>query len=507
MGNLCTHNNKNKTVAVIGGGISGISAATTLIKNGYNVVIFEKTNSLTGVWKSKANDSSTLQVDSCIFSQVDTEAISIDNNTNNVYSTAEEVVEYYEKYIKDNNLSNNVKFNCDVLEYINNKDGTVDIIYEENKIKKHETFYSVWIRTGSLGKRSEITYNGEDKFLGNIAYGDSNDTKEIDFTDKHVTVIGAGAFANDNVINAINSGAKSVTMLVRNRRFIFPRKEIAAMGYQGLSIMNALSNSSRIKNWQKIMESCKEKYTEAGLLDHYNQLIKKVDGYDIQSWSGVGNASDEMFLAAKYNILDIVDGEIKELNEDSIITKDNKIIKTDIIVKCIGSKSNDQLLKGKLLVDTIFDFHSNGKVNHNVNIDHTTKPFFLGPLVNPNVFVLIAYPLISNIFDSVCVKAMENPKSLKRAWRRSLSGPNYEFSTIETVDISSYLTLFWKILDLKYPFAWIPSLAIVFWTARRKLYNYLDQDFYKKLDDDWNKLDEKYKLLQIKYNGIEELKE
>ena len=49
MGNLCTHNNKNKTVAVIGGGISGISAATTLIKNGYNVVIFEKTNSLTGV--------------------------------------------------------------------------------------------------------------------------------------------------------------------------------------------------------------------------------------------------------------------------------------------------------------------------------------------------------------------------------------------------------------------------------------------------------------------------
>ena len=59
-------------------------------------------NSLTGVWESKANDSSTLKVDSCIFSQV--EAISIDNNTNNVYSIAKEVVEYYKKYIKDNNL-------------------------------------------------------------------------------------------------------------------------------------------------------------------------------------------------------------------------------------------------------------------------------------------------------------------------------------------------------------------------------------------------------------------
>jgi protoporphyrinogen oxidase len=41
---------KGMRIAIIGGGISGITAATILQKNGCEPVIFEKSKKLGGVW-------------------------------------------------------------------------------------------------------------------------------------------------------------------------------------------------------------------------------------------------------------------------------------------------------------------------------------------------------------------------------------------------------------------------------------------------------------------------
>ncbi|MBR8832630.1 MAG: NAD(P)/FAD-dependent oxidoreductase [Stigonema ocellatum SAG 48.90 = DSM 106950] len=41
---------KNKRIAVIGAGISGIAAANVLKKNGYEVVVFEESTEIGGVW-------------------------------------------------------------------------------------------------------------------------------------------------------------------------------------------------------------------------------------------------------------------------------------------------------------------------------------------------------------------------------------------------------------------------------------------------------------------------
>jgi cation diffusion facilitator CzcD-associated flavoprotein CzcO len=43
-------NESNLPVAVIGAGISGIAAAHVLKKNGYHVIVFEKSESIGGVW-------------------------------------------------------------------------------------------------------------------------------------------------------------------------------------------------------------------------------------------------------------------------------------------------------------------------------------------------------------------------------------------------------------------------------------------------------------------------
>ncbi|NJK57937.1 MAG: NAD(P)-binding protein [Pleurocapsa sp. SU_5_0] len=41
---------KNKRIAVIGAGISGIAAANVLKKQGYEAVIFKKSTVIGGVW-------------------------------------------------------------------------------------------------------------------------------------------------------------------------------------------------------------------------------------------------------------------------------------------------------------------------------------------------------------------------------------------------------------------------------------------------------------------------
>ena len=49
------------TIGIIGAGISGIASAKEAIKNGYNVQLFEKNESIGGVWYSKSYPGCRIQ--------------------------------------------------------------------------------------------------------------------------------------------------------------------------------------------------------------------------------------------------------------------------------------------------------------------------------------------------------------------------------------------------------------------------------------------------------------
>ena len=53
----------NKTVAIIGAGISGLCTASVFRKRGINPVILEKSEEAGGIWKSLANHTSRAQID------------------------------------------------------------------------------------------------------------------------------------------------------------------------------------------------------------------------------------------------------------------------------------------------------------------------------------------------------------------------------------------------------------------------------------------------------------
>ena len=501
---LTVSHKMSNPVIVVGGGITGIHAAVKLHQAGYQVRIFEKSNHLFGVWRSLVNDYSRLQVDSIVFSIDKHLPIFASNNSDRIFSTPQDICEYYQAYMDEHNLMQHVHFNTEVLSYhVVGPDKKIRVIYREHGEEKECDVFSLWIRTGSLGMPKVVNFPNEHLFQGTNVYGISNQTRDIDFTNKKVVIIGMGAYGIENAIHAIRSGAKQVTLLARSRRFVYSRESIAEMSLQALNLNALLRNSARIHGWQTVMKLAKQAYEEADLMDHYNKTVRKIDGLDHSIWKGVGSSSDDFFLAAKHGLLTIEDGIPVNFSETSITTSEGKQLEVDVMVKCTGFIANDSLLKGKIFVDTMFDIESHGRVNHNIGIEKMHKPVLMGPMANPNSFVLVSYPMFSDIFDVICLKTLQEPKTAVKAWKSSMNGPNYDLNTIDGIDLSSHLGLFWKLLQRKYPYRWAIALVPFFMRARKKLYTYINKQYFTALKVEWKRLDEYYKRLQEEKEQIE----
>jgi len=478
---------------VVGGGITGIHAAIKLHRAGYQVQIFEKSNKLFGVWDTWVNDYSRLQVDSAVFSIDRHQPIYISNNSERVFSNAQDICQYYQAYMNEHDMMRHVRFNTEVLSYHVESNGKIRIIYQENQENKVCHADTLWIRTGSLGTPRQIVFPEEDQFQGPNVYGIRNGTQGIDFNNKKVVIIGMGAFAIENAIHALRSGATHVTLLARSRRFVYSLSAIAEMGLQALNLKALLTNSGRIRGWQKVMALAKQAHEEAGLMEHYNKTTKCICGMDHAIWTGVGSSSDEFFLASKHNRLSIEDGIPAHFTANTITTSFDKTLEADILIKCIGFEANDSLLKGKVFVDTMFDLESHGRVNHNMNIEKINKPVFLGPMANPNSFVLVSYPMFSDIFDTICLKTIQEPKTAVKVWKSSSSGPNFDLNTIEGIDLTSHLALFWKLIQRRYPYRWAIALIPFFRRVRQKLYTHVNHEYFERLRQEWERLDKYYK--------------
>merc|ERR1712032_951791 len=105
------------------------------------------------------------------------------------------------------------------------KHGHCVVTYRKNG---HQLFKikckGVFIATGAQAVRNELTFPGENKFNGMVAFG-SNDLGDVHktFKGKTVCIIGGGAFAIENVKTALLYGAKHVTVVHRSDFQVWPR--------------------------------------------------------------------------------------------------------------------------------------------------------------------------------------------------------------------------------------------------------------------------------------------
>ena len=199
---------EKRSIAIIGFGVSGISATHWSIKFGFIPVVYEKNASFGGVWYTHAYPGCSLQTnrDSYTFSDMPMPT------EYPIYPSSDQVYEYITSYIIKYNLEKYVKYNSNVQSIKKYKSKWH--IYVDNKLYVYDY---VILSTG-------FYKSSNNKFPYSIMpYNVKKDNSNSLFNNKNVVIIGNGPSGCDIACLAVENNAKTVKILYRSPRWIVPR--------------------------------------------------------------------------------------------------------------------------------------------------------------------------------------------------------------------------------------------------------------------------------------------
>ncbi|WFD04438.1 hypothetical protein MOBT1_003148 [Malassezia obtusa] len=206
-------------VAVIGAGISGISSASQLVSQGFQVTIFEAESETGGIW-SNVNKTSGLQINSIMY------RFHPLVHWTAWYPHRDEILENVRKIWKIYGLKDRTRFNTKVekverapssTKLEGNKGHTRWIINGNQS----EVFDGIVATIGTCGKPKMIHLPGEKNFKGKIVH--SSELDSIDFKGKNVLIVGGGASGIEALELAVHNGANKPTIIARSDKWIIPR--------------------------------------------------------------------------------------------------------------------------------------------------------------------------------------------------------------------------------------------------------------------------------------------
>ncbi|KAK2787570.1 hypothetical protein FQN53_005019 [Emmonsiellopsis sp. PD_33] len=204
-------------IAIIGAGLTGVSAASHCIGHGFNVQIFEgrqKAKGLGGIW-SRVNSTSALQIHSIMFRFHP--SVKWDSAYPTQAKIKQQIIDLWKRY----GLEERTHFNTLVKSVEKNNDGKWAI---NNKEARYGTFDGVIAAVGSCGDPQMPTLPHQDRFKGHIYHSSNLDGKNA--KGKKVIVVGGGASAIEALEYAVNSGAAQIDVLSRSDKWIIPRNVV-----------------------------------------------------------------------------------------------------------------------------------------------------------------------------------------------------------------------------------------------------------------------------------------
>lgn len=319
-------------ILVIGAGLGGLTFARKLKKKNIPVIVMEKNSKIGGVWNNIANSTSKLQIDSCAYGFDCIEQFSEDDlKWENIYPSTKEIIELSEQVKEE--LGNEIYFNTTVETVEKIDDDSYKISYSNDNIKKEIIVSGVAVFTGGLHTPQKYEFKNEGNFVGDIKYGIRGDLNHNQYKDKDIVIVGHGAFAIENMRTALEHGANHVTIICRKKNLVLSN----VCNWIINSNENAVSMNDVVKIMRPFYEMC-------GLDIEDLETIKQQDDDFVLNQKSVPAGSDIYFLAQALGKLTVKIGEIAQINENSIITLDNEELKADIIIKCLGFKTDTTII-------------------------------------------------------------------------------------------------------------------------------------------------------------------
>ena len=207
---------KRKTVAVIGGGISGLAAAKAFSERGHKVLGFERSHDLGGVWEpSRSYPDVQTQSPKDLYRFTDL-PMPADYPE---WPKGPQVHAYLHSYADRHGLHPMFRLKTDVAAMERRPDGQPGwrLTLDDGTRRWHEDVDFVACATGQFSDRNIVTHPGQDEFTaagGQVMHSsDYNDPERA--RDRHVVVLGGSKSATDLAVNAARNGAKSVTLVYR----------------------------------------------------------------------------------------------------------------------------------------------------------------------------------------------------------------------------------------------------------------------------------------------------
>ena len=205
---------KRKTVAVIGGGVSGLAAAKAFDERRHRVLGFERSHDFGGVWElSRSYPDVQTQSPKELYCYSD-HPMPEDYPE---WPKGPQVHAWLHSYAARHNLARLFRLNTNV-KAIERRDGGGHILtLEEAGREWTQEVDFVAICTGQFSDKNIITHPGQDSFVaaGGKVMHSSEYTDPAMIKGKDVVVLGGSKSATDIAVNAANNGAQSVYWVYR----------------------------------------------------------------------------------------------------------------------------------------------------------------------------------------------------------------------------------------------------------------------------------------------------
>ena len=200
---------KRKTVAVIGGGVSGLAAAKAFDERGHRVLGFERSHDFGGVWElSRSYPDVQTQSPKDLYCFTDHPM----PDDYPEWPKGPQVHGYLHSYAEKHNLGRLFRLNTNVKDMKRRADGGWTLALEEAGQNWQRDVDFVAVCTGQFSDKNIISHPGQESFVaaGGEVMHSSEYTDPAMIKGKRVVVLGGSKSATDIAVNAANNGAQSV---------------------------------------------------------------------------------------------------------------------------------------------------------------------------------------------------------------------------------------------------------------------------------------------------------
>jgi polyketide synthase PksJ len=319
-----------KRICVVGGGPSGLVMAKSLKEEGHEAVVYEKQDTLGGLWVLRSNKSGGAYKKTRFQTSKYTSVFSdffIEDATSTFYNVGE-VKSYLDRYAKHFQLEELIQYNSEVRSVRASGDKW-KVVVRQSGVEREEEFDGVAMCHGMFWTQQIPPIPGLASFSGESFHSGQYYDNSI-FKGKRVLVIGNGVSGMD-IAEEASEVAQSVSWSMRSLKLILPRM-VGFVPNDCQSVASLLLPPNRARQVERLRRSMPEYfrlYEESGLLPSRQDMERNPAIL-------INDNVVRLVAEGKINVYP----EVESFQGKKCRFADHTSAEVDVVVFCTGYKSS-----------------------------------------------------------------------------------------------------------------------------------------------------------------------